>query len=188
MRDELEQCQADLAVQELDPIRAKADVSRIAAEGPPPFSIALNDTFPTDSERAVIAKWIKIWNGCRKQSNLQHVAPPNAMAAAALAQAFALSRFFHANVARLIQALYYQELTYGEFALKRYQFTRDAGALYLAIDEAQRASDQNRLVQTLRQFLNLRLSWNTYLRRVHVREPGKAPVRGAIFAFCYGRP
>lgn len=182
VRDSLEQCQADLAVQDLDPIRAKADISRMAFEGPPPFSIALDDTFPTDSERAVIAKWITIWNRCRQQLRWSTVGPTNAMAAAALAQEFALSRFFHSNVGHLIQALYYQELTYGEFALKRFQFTRDAVALRLAIDKAQRDSDQNRLVQTRRQFLYLRLSWNIYLRRVHVREPGKAPVRRAIFA------
>ena len=177
----IEHCNDDLAVSDLDSIRSKADLSRIAAEGPPPFRIALNDTFATNSERAVIAKWITIWNQCRRRFEFSRNArpPANAMEAASMRQASALSRTFQSSVGQLIRALYYQELTYGEFARKRYEFTRDAVALSSAISEA--GLDRTRLEQTLRQLLYLKLTWNTYLRRVNARQPGTVHIRGAIY-------
>jgi hypothetical protein len=177
----IEHCNDDLAVPDLDSIRSKADLSRLAAEGPPPFRIALNDTFATNSERAVIAKWIRIWNHCRRRFEFsRNVRPPaNAMETASLQLAFALSRSFQSSVGQLIRALYYQELTYGEFARKRYEFTRDAVALSSAISEA--GLDRTRLEQTLRQLLYLKLTWNTYLRRVNARQPGTVHIRGAIY-------
>jgi len=183
VQESIEQCEGDLAVPDLDSIRSKADISRIAAEGPPPFRIALNDTFATKSERAVIAKWIAIWNHCRRRLEFPRIVPPpdNTIEAASLQQAFALSRIFQSSVGQLIHALYYQELTYGEFARKRYEFTRDAVALSSAIDEAGQDPDQTRLGQSLRQLLYLKLSWNTYLRRVSARQPGTVHIQGAIY-------
>jgi hypothetical protein len=171
------------AARELDSIRSKADIARRSADGPPPFRIALNDTFATGSERAGIAKWIRIWNHCRRRLEYpSEVAPPvNAIEAAALQQSFALSRIFQSSVARLIRALYYQELTYGEFARKRYEFTRAAEELSSAIGESRLDSDQARLGSTLQQLLYLRISWNVYLRQVSVRQPGTVHIHGAIF-------
>jgi hypothetical protein len=181
-QESIEQCEGDLAVPDLDSIRSKADISRIAAEGPPPFRVALNDTFATKSERAVIAKWIAIWNHCRRREFPRIVPPPDhTIEAASLQQAFALSRIFQSSVSQLIRALYFQELTYGEFARKRYEFTRDAVALSSAINEAGHDPDQARLGQTLQQLLYLRLSWNTYLRRVNARQPGTVHIHGAIY-------
>jgi hypothetical protein len=183
MQASIEQCEDDLAAQDLDPIRAKADLSRLAAEGPPPFKIALNDTFATDSERAVIAKWIAIWDHCRRRLELPRGLPPsaNAVEAASLQQMFAVARIFHSSVGELIRALYSQELTYGEFARKRYEFARDAVALSSAISEAGLDPDQTGVRRTLRQLLYLRLDWNTYLRRVKARQPGKVHIQGATF-------
>jgi hypothetical protein len=179
----IEQCEDDLAVQDLDPIRAKADLSRMAAEGPPPFKIALNDTFATDSERAVIAKWIAIWNHCRRRLELPRIVPPSADAieVASLQQMFAVARIFHSSVAQLIAALYFQELTYGEFTRKRYEFARDAVALSSAINEAGRDPVQTGVRKTLQQLLYLRFNWNTYLRRVKARPPGTVHIQGATF-------
>jgi hypothetical protein len=182
MQVSIELCDEDLAVQDLDPIRSKADLSRMAAEGPPPFSIALNDTFATPSERPVIAKWIAIWNRCRRRIESPRAVPPSATAieTASLQQMSALSRILHASVGQLIHALYFQELTYGEFVRKRYQFARDAVALSSAINDAGLDSNQTRLGQTLHQLLYLRLSWNTYLRRIKARQPGTVHIQGAI--------
>lgn len=183
MQASIEKCEADLAAQDLDPIRSKADLSRMAAEGPPPFKIALNDTFATASERTVIAKWFAIWNHCRRRLELPRVAPPSASAveAASLHQMFAVARIFHSSVGQLIRALYYQELTYGEFARKRYEFTRDALALSSAINEAGLDPDQTGVRMTLQRLLYLRFDWNTYLWRVNARRPGTVHIPGAIF-------
>ena len=179
----LEQCLGDLAALELDSIRSKADIARRSADGPPPSRIALNDSFATDSERAGIARWISIWNHCRRRLAYPSIpAPPgNAVEAAALQQSFALSRIFQSCVARLIRALYFQELTYGEFARKRYEFTRAAEELSSAIDESRLDADESRLGSTLQQLLHLRISWNIYLRQVSVRQPGTVHIHGAIF-------
>jgi hypothetical protein len=184
MQVSIEQCDEDLTVQDLDPIRSKADLSRMVAEGPPPFKIAFDDTFATPSERAVIVKWITIWNRCRRRLELPHPVPPSATAieAASLQQMFALSRILHASVGHLIHALYDQELTYGEFVRKRYEFARDAVALSSAINEAGLDSNQTRLGQSLQQLLYLRLSWNTYLRRIKARQPGTVHNQGAIYS------
>jgi hypothetical protein len=183
VQESIEQCEGDLAVPDLDSIRSKADISRIAAEGPPPFRIALNDTFATKSERSAIAKWSAIWNQCRRRLEFPRIvpSPDHTIEAASLQQAFALSRIFQSSVGQLIRALYYQELTYGEFARKRYEFTRDAVALISAMNEAGHDPDQTRLGQTLQQLLYLRLSWNTYLRRVNARQPGTVHIHGAIY-------
>lgn len=174
-----EQCIGDFAARELDTIRSKADIARKAADGPPPFRIALNDTFATDSERADIAKWIRIRNLCRRHLAMPPPSGRNANEAASLQ--FALSRISQSSVGQLIRALYYQELTYGEFARKRYEITRDAAELSSAISEAGLAADETRLGQTVRQLIYLRISWNTYLRRVNARQPGTVHIRGAIF-------
>jgi hypothetical protein len=176
----IEQCRNNLAVQDLDPIRAKADLSRMAEEGPPPFRIALNDTFATDSERTVIVKWIKVWSHCRSRFELPHVESPPANATVAASLQQVLARIFHSSVGQFIRALYYQELTYGEFASKRYEFTRDAVALSSAIAAAELDPNQERLEQALHKLQYMRLRWNTYLRRVNLRQPGKVHIRGTI--------
>jgi hypothetical protein len=177
----IEQCRNNLAVKDFDPIRTKADLSRTADGGPPPFRIALNDTFATDSDRAVIAKWIKVWSHCRSRFELPHFESPPANAAVAAYLQQVLSRTFHSIVGQFIRALYYQELTYGEFASKRYEFTRDAVALSAAIAAAELDPNQERLERALQKLRYMRLSWNTYLRRVSVRQPGKVHIRGAIY-------
>ena len=176
----LAQCVEGSAVTGLDSIRTKADIERKAADGPPPFRIALNDTFATDTERSGIANWIRLRSHCGRQAEMP---PPadNAIDATSMQQMVALSRTLQSSVGKLIRALYYQELTYGEFAQKRYQFTREATELTAAIGEATVAADVSGLGRTLRNFLYLRSSWNAYLRRVNARQPRAVHIRGAIF-------
>ncbi len=104
----------------------------------------------------------------------------NAIEAASLQQMFALSSIFQANVNQLIRALYCQELTYGEFARKRYEFARDAAALSSAMREAEQGADETQLRHNLQNLLYLRFSWNAYLRHVNARQPGTVHLRGGI--------
>jgi hypothetical protein len=182
IRGPLEQCVDDLTARDLESIRAKADLSRMAADGPPPFRIALNDTFATDSERVEIARWLRIRELCRKRFAIPRTLPAagSAIEAASLQQMIALARILQASVSQLIRALYYQELTYGEFARERYEFTRDAAALSSAMQEAGQGEDQAQLRHNLQNLWYLRFSWNTYLRRVNARQPGTVHIRGAI--------
>ena len=168
---------------DLEAIRGKADVSRTAADGPPPVMAALNDAFATDFERGAIARWMGIRNRCRRQLALARIesAPASAIGSASLQQATALSRMFESGVDHLIRALYYRELTYGEFVRKKYEFARDAADLGSAIDDAGNNADQARLGRTLRQLVYLKISWYSYLRRLHARQPGTVHNRGAIY-------
>jgi len=181
-RGPLDECVDDLAARDLESIRAKADLSRMAADGPPPFRIALNDTFATDAERIEIAKWLRVRDVCRKRFAIPRSIPAagSAIESASLQQVFALSRIFQSSVNQLIRALYYQELTYGEFARKRYEFTRDAAALSSAMREAGQGEDQAPLRHNLQNLWYLRFSWNGYLRHVNARQPGTVHIRGAI--------
>lgn len=178
----IEQCVDDLATRDLESIRSKADLSRMAADGPPPFRIALNDTFATGAERVEIARWLRIRNSCRRRFAIARTVPEPASAieAASVQQEFFLSKLYQSSVSQLIRALYYQELTYGEFARTRYEFTRQAAALRSDIDEAGQDADQTRLRHTLQQLLYLRFSWNIHLRRVNARQPGTVHIRGAM--------
>jgi hypothetical protein len=178
----IEQCVDDSAARDLDSIRSKTDLSRMAADGPPPFRIALNDTFATDAERVEIARWLRILNSCRRRFAIARTVPEpaGAIGSPSLQQEFFLSKIYQSSVSQLIRALYYQELTYGEFARSRYEFTREAAALRSDIDEAGQDADQTRLRHTLRQLLYLRFSWNIYLHRLHARQPGTVHIRGAM--------
>jgi hypothetical protein len=177
----IEQC-VDEAARDLDSIRSKADLSRMAGDDPPPFRITLNDTFATDAERVEIIRLLRIRNSCRRRFAVAGTVPEPASAieAASVQQELVLSRVYQSSVSQLISALYHQELTYGEFARSRYEFTREAAVLRLDIAEARQDADQTRLRHTLRQLLYLRFSWNIYLRRVNARQPGTVHIRGAM--------
>jgi hypothetical protein len=182
MQASIERSHDDLSAPALDPIRTKADLSRIAADGPPPFRITLNDTFATEAERVAIAKWLGIRNRGRVPIPRVLLLSANAAeAAASLQQLIALSRLFESGVGRLIRGLYYRQLTYGEFARERYEFARDATTLSSAIDAAALDPDGAGPRQTLQQLKDLQRRWNTYLRRVDARQPGTVHIPGAIY-------
>ena len=172
-------CQ-DVAAADFDSIRTKADLSRTAADSPPPFRIVLNDTFATASERGAIARWIKLENRCRR--GLEMPRAVNIMQAPTSRRTNALSRLARYTVIRLAQALYFQELTYGEFARQKYQFACDLMSLDAALDEAAgRGVDAARLQQTVQQLVYLRRKWSLYLRSVETRVPGTVHIRGSTY-------
>ena len=161
-------CQDGLAAADFDSIRTKADLSRMASDSPPPFRIVLNDTFATASERGAIARWIQLETRCRRRLEMPRAV--NTMPAPSLRRTNALSRLAHYTVIRLAQALYFQELTYGEFVRQKYEFARDLMSL-----------DAARLQQTVPQLLYLRRKWSLYLRSVETRVPGTVHIRGSTY-------
>jgi len=180
-QDPVEHCIDESAAGGLDSIRSKADLSRMAADGPPPFRIALNDTFATDAERIDIARWLRIRDSCRRRFALGTMpVSGNALEAASLQQTFVLSNVLQSCVSQLIRALYYQELTYGEFVRKRYEFVRDAADLSTEISAAGQGAEQAPLTRTLQHLLYLRFRWNTDIRLLNVRQPRTVHIRGAI--------
>jgi hypothetical protein len=69
------QCDADMATHELDPIRDKIQFSR-KLDSPPPFQYASLDSFPTATDRPLIAKWATLRDACiERERAVNPVAP-----------------------------------------------------------------------------------------------------------------
>jgi hypothetical protein len=176
------QCLQELATPELDPIRHKVELSRNMTDGPPPFEIASNDAFPTDSERVVIAKWATMRDACLKRSQALLVTPQSANAAQAtfFQQDISFYRDVTAQVGKLIVALYQQKLTYGEFAQKRYEIGTQGTAAELAYRQSAIDRDQQRQMQAQQQFANSLAAWATYMQAVEARQPQTVNINGTI--------
>lgn len=180
------QCAEKMQTPDLDPIRHKVELSRASLESVPPFEIASNDTFPTDSERPVIAKWATIRDDCIKRSGSLSNSPPagTPLQIAFLEQDQAFGREAVGRVSQLIVALYQQKLTYGEFAQKRYEITRDAAAAERQFRQAALIADQQRQMQAQQlaqqQFQNNLIAWSTYMQSVNARQPQTVHIEGSV--------
>jgi hypothetical protein len=178
-----EQCKRDLDTQELDPIRQKVELFRKSSDAPPPFAIAAINTFPTDAERPVIAKWATIRDACVSRTTA-FVAPPasaNLIQSTFFQQEASFGKVAAAKVGELIVALYQQKLTYGEFAQKRYGIGRDATAAELAFRQSTLERDQARQLQVQelaqQEFSARMTAWAKYMESVNARQPQTVNVR-----------
>jgi hypothetical protein len=180
------QCISDMQSSDLDPIRDKVELSRTSTDTPPPFQIASNDTFPTPSERQVIAKWATIRDECIKRANATSHIPPSAtpLQIAFLQQDRAFSVEVTGRVGELILALYQARLTYGEFAQKRYEIGRDGAAAERQFRTATLIADHDRQVQAQQlaqqQFQNNLIAWSTYMQAVNARQPQTVHLEGSV--------
>lgn len=180
------QCKDEMLAPELDPIRHKVELYRESPESAPPFEIASNDTFPTESDRPVIAKWATIRDECIKRSeavsNIQPSATP--LQVAFLQQDRAFGKELGGRVGELIVALYQQKLTYGEFAQKRYQISREAAAAERQFRQTTLIADQQRQMQVQQlaqqQFQNNLMAWSTYMQAVNARQPQTIHLDGSV--------
>jgi hypothetical protein len=171
MQSSIEKCKADLSAPELDPIRQKADPLRTAADGAPPPALASNDAFPSESEPAVIAKWIKIRDVCMDRFTELLVVPPSVdtFEATALRETFTLSKLSQSGVGDLIIALYQQKMAYGEFARKRYELTREAAEINSALNKAVMERDRQQLERAQQRLANVSARWEADIREIRSR-------------------
>src|ERR1017187_1992530 len=151
-----------MQVSDLDPIRQKVELVRAPGDkDPPPFALASNESYPTDAERPVIAKWASMRDVCIKRANAIRVTPASANAGEKMTfqEQMAIGRECSARVGELIVLLYRQKLTYGEFAQKQYEFGRDALAAELAFTQAVMARDDDRQALAQQQFATVEQTW-----------------------------
>jgi len=173
------QCKADLQTPELDPIRSKVELYRepSSIETPPPFEIASNDTFPTEPERTAIRKWAAIRDACIARQNAILVVPAsaNAVQTVFVQQEFAFGKEMSGHVGQLIVSLYQQKLSYGEFAQRRYEITRDTAVAERQFRQAALISDQQRQMQerqlAQQEFQSRVAAWSAYTQAVSARQP-----------------
>ena len=169
-----QQCKDEMQVSDLDPIRQKVELVRAPGDmDPPPFTLASNEAFPTDSERPVIARWASMRDVCVKRANAIRSTPSSANLREKMSfqEQMSIGREFSARVGELIVALYQQKLTYGEFAQRQYEFGRDALAAELAFTKAVIERDDDREVQAQQQFADVQKTWTNYVQAVNAREP-----------------
>jgi hypothetical protein len=171
-----------LAATDLDPIRNKVELYKQLAEGPPPFEIASNDTFPTDQERPLIAEWATIRDSCIKRQEAWLAVPTsaNAQLVAVFQQEVSIFKEATANIGELIVSLYQQKLTYGEFAQKRYWISSQASAAELAYRQSVLDRDEQRRLQAHQQFTNTLTAWGNYIQAVEARQPQTVYINGTI--------
>ena len=180
------QCQTDYQTPELDPVRRKVELHRDSSDTAPPFEIAANDTFPTEAERAVIAKWATLRDTCIKRIDAVSSIPPSAtpLQVAFLQKDRSFNKEAGARISDLIVSLYQQKLTYGEFAKKRYEITRDAAAAERQFRESTLIADQERQTQAQllaqQQFQNNMLAWSNYMQSVSARQPQTVHLDGSV--------
>jgi hypothetical protein len=180
------QCKDEMLTPELDPIRHKVELYRESPENAPAFEIASNDTFPTESDRPAIARWAMIRDECIKRNDAASNIPPSAtpLQLAFLQQDRAFGKEASGRVSQLIVALYQQKLTYGEFAQKRYEISREAAVAERQFRQATLLADQQRQVQAQQlaqqQFQNNLIAWSAYMQAVSARQPQTVHIDGSV--------
>jgi hypothetical protein len=185
MRSDAAQCTSDMQSPDLDPIRHKIELYRASVDSPPPFEIASNDTFPTNSERPAIGKWATIRDECIKRSNAVQY-PPSAtpLQIANIQQDRSFAHETAARVGELVVALYQAKLTYAEFAQKRYEIGRTQAAAELQFRAAALIADHDRQVQgqqlAQQQFQNNLIAWSAYMQAVNARQPQAVRLDGNV--------
>jgi hypothetical protein len=172
-----DECTKDYDSRDLDPIRSKVELYRSNVDAAPPFDIASNDSYPTDAERGAIAKWAKLRDGCLARQRAIPRVPPSSTSLQAnfIEQDSAFGDEIAGKVSALIVALYQGKVTYGEFAEKRYEFSRDGAAAEREFRQAALIADQQRGIQAeqlaQQNFQNKLMIWSTYLQAVNSRPP-----------------
>jgi hypothetical protein len=170
-------CARDLQSPDLEPLHDKVELFRPSYEAPPPFIIASNDTFPTDTERSAIAKWATIREECSKRRNA--ISSDRSSTDALSATLRQQDQFFmdeaFGRVGEIIIALYQAKMTYGEFAQKRYELIRSAAQAQRQFREAKLIAGQQRQAQAQQlaqqQFQNSLTAWSSYVQAVSIRQP-----------------
>jgi hypothetical protein len=181
-----EQCRSSMSAPSLDPIRNKVELLRERGDLPVPFQVATNNTFPSAAERDAISLWASLREGCNRQSDAISRVPAGASAlqASSIQGSMQFYRQGEAQVGELIVALFNQKLTYGEFALKRYEIGRDVVNAELAYRQSALEKDEQRALQ-LRQvaelaYANQLNAMANYIQAVNARRPLEVQVSGSI--------
>jgi hypothetical protein len=172
-----EQCKIDMRNTEIDPIRNKVELIRETFDSPVPFQIATLDTFPTTEDLPAIMKWATTRELCVNRFDAASTIPPSAtpLQVAFIQQDRSFIKQAVAGINELIVSLYQQKLTYGEFAKKRYEISRDAALAERQFRQSTLLADQERQAQAQQlaqqQFQNNLATWSVYMQSVNARQP-----------------
>lgn len=173
MRASREACRSEFEQPALNPIRAKVELLRVSPEAPVPFAIAANADFPTEPERAAIARWAEIRDACSRREAAAPEAEGSALTAAQLRADRKFAADAEAQIALLVVALYQLKMSYGEFAQKRFEIGRAADAARIQYREAAQSQDWARRFQmeqaVVSRMQNNLTEWALYTQSVNAR-------------------
>jgi hypothetical protein len=168
-------CHHEMESDDFAPLRSKMEIYRPVADAPPPFVIASNETFPTPSDRVLIAKWAQVRDTCIERQASIEPTSGTALQNTVVQQDRAFALEVGAKVGELVLALYDGKLTYGEFARKRYEIGRDGVAAQRQFRAAVLIADHDRRVQeqqlAQQQLQNNLIAWSAYMQTVNARQP-----------------
>ena len=182
----MDECKKDCEISALDPIRTKVEIVRPSMDALRPFAMASNEGFPTDPERQAIEKWANLRDACiAPRRAIRHISEGATALQATVAQRdTAFYDEVTAKVSALIVAWYQRKMTYGEFAQKRYEFSRDGAAAEREYRQATLNADQQLAMQAQQlaqqNFQNKLTAWSTYLQAVNARQPQTVNINGKI--------
>lgn len=167
------ECKASLEMPNIDPIRTKVEIVRDSPELPPPFAIAANTSFPSASELPAIAAWIELRESCQKKVNEFYRNLDNLNSTSNLV--LSMQNSLAGRVSELAVSLYQQKITYGEFAQKRYELSRDEQlAEKQVLQDAAIVDQQTRLkaIEIAQRNNEARIeAWQAYIQSVAARQP-----------------
>jgi hypothetical protein len=173
------QCKASYETPTLDVIRNKVELYRSSREAAPPFEIAANNTFPAGTELPAIGTWAKLREECvrREDTDMESssATASDPVAAVTLEIVKSMRREAVGRVSELTVALYQQKMTYGEFAQKRYEISRDESAAEKQLNQSAVMADEQRRTQARelaqKDFHDRLTAWSAYTQSVTARPP-----------------
>lgn len=181
------QCRREMEALALNSIRNKVQLYRSLNEGPPPFDIITNKSFPTGKEKESIKLWAKMREDCAQREDEVLASVPKS--SSQMQQAYddkqlEFHRQLQSGINALVVSLYQSKLTYGEFALKRYDFTRNVLGAERDFRAAKLLQDREMLLKAtelaLQQQQNNIAAWNTYVQSVNARQPQTIRLEGSV--------
>lgn len=170
------ECKAKYATPEFEPLSHKVELWIDSMGDAPRFEVAANDTFPTDDDLPLIAKWAAIREDCnRRISAASMPVTASALQAANAQQAKAFFDEARGLTSQLIVALYQRKITYGEYARSRYEVGRAAVNTELKFRRDLLTADQSRQEearrQSAREFEALQAQWANSMAMINARRP-----------------
>jgi len=178
-------CAADMGRAGLDALRPKVEFIR-DPDAPPPAAIADNDTFPSDAELPLIARWAGVRSACLARTERTAGQAPATVGEALVLATFLgdLRHEISARIGALIDVLAAQKLTYGEFARRRFEIGREGVYAEQRFRQALAATGSDaQLKATVAQAATDRAQrearWRAYLDGVAARAPNSVRLASA---------
>jgi hypothetical protein len=187
------ECEKSIQVQDLDSIRTKIQLTRLATDEAVPFDIATNDKFPNAVEVEAIRKWANLREQCI--AKIYRVSEREPTYGSALQRSYAdqIKAFqaqLAASVSDLIVALYQQKMTYGEFAQKRYEISKNITTAERDFRRATLLADRDIQIKQAeiaqQQVQSSLISWSAYMAAVNARQPQTIRLQSNCLTTRYG--